>query len=123
AVMRIDSEGKVIDYHIYPSVIHSNERMTYTAVKRIVEDHDPELMRRYEALVDTFLSMKTLALLLMQQRRKRGSIDFDLPEPEVILDLTTGRMTGVIRSERNIAHRIIEEFMLIANEVVATHIH
>jgi len=60
---------------------------------------------------------------LMQQRRKRGSIDFDLPEPEVILDLTTGRMTGVIRSERNIAHRIIEEFMLIANEVVATHIH
>jgi ribonuclease R len=120
AVMRFDPEGKLTDYHIYPSVIHSNERMTYTAVKRIVEDHDPELLRRYEPLVDVFLTMKTLALLLMKQRRKRGSIDFDLPEPEVILDLTTGRMTGVIRSERNIAHRIIEEFMLIANEVVAT---
>jgi len=122
AVMKIDAEGKVTDYHLYPSVIHSNERMTYTAVKRIVEDHDPDLMRRYEPLVDLFLTMKKLALLLMDQRRKRGSIDFDLPEPEVILDLTTGRMTGIIQSERNVAHRIIEEFMLIANEVVATHI-
>ncbi len=122
AVMKIDAEGNVTDDHLYPSVIHSNERMTYSAVKRIVEDHDPELMRRYEPLVDLFLTMKKLALLLMDQRRKRGSIDFDLPEPEVILDLTTGRMTGIIHSERNIAHRIIEEFMLVANEVVATHI-
>ncbi len=122
AVIKINAEGNVTDYHLYPSVIHSNERMTYTAVKRIVEDHDPELMRRYEPLIDLFLTMKTLALLLMDQRRKRGSIDFDLPEPEVILDLTTGKMTGIIHSERNIAHRIIEEFMLIANEVVATHI-
>lgn len=121
-VMRIDPNGELIDYHIYPSVIHSNERMTYSAVKGIVEDHDPELLRRYEPLVDTFLSMKTLALLLMQNRRKRGSIDFDLPEPEIIIDLTTGRMTGVVRAERNLAHRIIEEFMLLANEVVATHI-
>ncbi len=121
-VMRIDSQGKLIDYHIYPSVINSNERMTYSAVKGIVEDHDAELLRRYEPLVDMFLSMKRLALLLMQNRRKRGSIDFDLPEPEIIIDLTTGRMTGVVKAERNIAHRIIEEFMLLANEVVATHI-
>ena len=123
AVMRIDREGNLIDYHIYPSVIHSNERMTYTAVKRILEDRDPELLRRYEPQVDMFFTMKKLALLLMENRRKRGSIDFDLPEPEVILDLTTGRMTGVIQSERNIAHRIIEEFMLMANEVVASDIY
>jgi ribonuclease R len=122
AVMKIDGEGNITDYHIYPSVINSNERMTYTAVKQIVEDHNPDLLRKYEPLVDMFLTMKKLALLLMEQRRKRGSIDFDLPEPEVILDLTTGKMTGVIRSERNIAHRIIEEFMLVANEVVASHI-
>lgn len=122
AVMRIDHEGRLIDYHIYPSIIHSNERMTYTAVKMILEDRDPELLKRYQPQVEMFFTMKTLALLLMDHRRKRGSIDFDLPEPEVILDLTTGRMTGVIRSERNIAHRVIEEFMLLANEVVATHI-
>lgn len=121
-VMRIDSQGRLIDYHIYPSVINSNERMTYSAVKGIVEDHDPELLRRYEPLVDMFLSMKKLALIIMENRRKRGSIDFDLPEPEVIIDLTTGRMTGVVKAERNIAHRIIEEFMLLTNEVVATHI-
>ncbi len=121
-VMRIDSNGDLIDYHIYPSVINSNERMTYSAVKGIVEDHDPELLRRYEPILDMFFSMKTLALLLMQNRRKRGSIDFDLPEPEIIIDLTTGRMTGVVKAERNIAHRIIEEFMLLTNEVVATHI-
>ena len=122
-VMKIDPDGSVSDYHIYPSVINSNERMTYTAVKRIVEDHDPELLRRYEPLVDSFFTMKKVALLLMGHRRERGSIDFDLPEPEVILDITTGKMTGVIRSERNLAHRMIEEFMLKANEVVAAHIH
>lgn len=121
-VAKIDKDGKLIDYHIYPSVINSNERMTYTAVKQIVEDRDPELLRRYEPLVDMFFTMKKLALLLMRHRRDRGSIDFDLPEPEVILDLTTGRMTGVVRSERNVAHRLIEEFMLLANEIVATHI-
>jgi ribonuclease R len=121
-VARIDKDGKVTDYHIYPSVINSNERMTYTAVKQIVEDRDPELLRRYEPLVDMFFTMKKLALLLMRHRRERGSIDFDLPEPEVIIDLTTGRMTGVVRSERNVAHRLIEEFMLLANEIVATHL-
>ena len=121
-VAKIDKDGNVADYHIYPSVIRSNERMTYSAVKQIVEDRNPELLRKYEPQVDMFFTMKKLALLLMRHRRERGSIDFDLPEPEVILDLTTGRMTGVIRSERNIAHRIIEEFMLLANEIVATHI-
>ena len=115
-VAKIDKDGNVADYHIYPSVIRSNERMTYSAVKQIVEDRNPELLRKYEPQVDMFFTMKKLALLLMRHRRERGSIDFDLPEPEVILDLTTGRMTGVIRSERNIAHRIIEEFMLLANE-------
>ncbi|MCI0442501.1 ribonuclease R [bacterium] len=121
-VARIDKDGKILDYHIYPSVIRSNERMTYSAVKQIVEDRDPELLHRYEPLVDMFFTMKKLALLLMRHRRDRGSIDFDLPEPEVIIDLTTGRMTGVVRSERNVAHRLIEEFMLLANEIVATHI-
>lgn len=122
-VMKVDPDGAVTDYHIYPSVINSNERMTYTAVKRIIEDHDPELLRRYEPLVDSFFTMKKVALLLMAHRRERGSIDFDLPEPEVIIDLTTGKMTGVVKSERNLAHRMIEEFMLKANEIVASHIH
>lgn len=121
-VARMDSTGRLLEYHIHPSVINSNERMTYTAMKKIVEDQDREMMARYEPLLDMFFSMRKLALLLMDQRRGRGSIDFDLPEPEVILDLTTGRMTGVIKSERNIAHRMIEEFMLLANEIVAGHI-
>ena len=122
-VAKIEKDGSMADYHIYPSVINSNERMTYTAVKRIVEDHDPELLRRYEPLVDSFFTMKKVALMLMEHRRHRGSIDFDLPEPEVIIDLTTGKMTGVVRSERNLAHRMIEEFMLLANEIIATHIY
>ncbi|HET6266653.1 MAG TPA: ribonuclease R [Acidobacteriota bacterium] len=122
AVMKIGPDGEVLEYHLYPSVINSNERMTYTAVKKIVEDRDPEMLRRYEPIIEMFFNMKKLALLLMAKRRLRGSIDFDLPEPEIILDLTTGRMMGVIKSERNIAHRIIEEFMLLANEIVATHL-
>lgn len=122
-VAKIEPDGSVTEYHIYPSVINSNERMTYTAVKAIVEDHDPELLRRYEPLIDTFFTMKKVALLLMEHRRERGSIDFDLPEPEVIIDITTGKMTGVVKSERNLAHRMIEEFMLLANEIVAAHIY
>lgn len=122
AVMKIDENGNVMEYHLYPSVINSNERMTYTGVKQILEDRDPELLRRYEPLVEMFFSMKKLAQLLMDKRRERGSIDFDLPEPEILIDLTTGKMTGVIRSERNIAHRMIEDFMLLANETVASHI-
>ncbi|HSP05719.1 MAG TPA: RNB domain-containing ribonuclease, partial [Acidobacteriota bacterium] len=90
-VAKIEKDGAVSEYHIYPSVINSNERMTYTAVKSIVEDHDPELLRRYEPLIDMFFTMKKVALLLMEHRRERGSIDFDLPEPEVIIDITTGK--------------------------------
>lgn len=122
AVMKIDADGNLMEYHLYPSVINSNERMTYTAVKQILEDRDPQLLERYAHLTEMFFTMNKLAQLMMRKRRERGSIDFDLPEPEVIIDLTTGKMTGVIKSERNIAHRIIEEFMLLANEVVATYL-
>jgi ribonuclease R len=86
-----------------------------------LEDRDPDICRQYENLIPLFEDMLELYSVLRQRRHKRGSIDFDLPEPEILLDVE-GVMTGVIAAERNMAHRIIEEFMLIANEVVASHL-
>ena len=119
--MDISPAGSVHRYDIYESVIRSNERMTYTAVSEILDDRDPGQRRRYQALLGEFELMAGLMDLLRAKRTKRGSIDFDLPEPEIILDLQ-GRMTDIIRAERNMAHQIIEEFMLAANETVAAHI-
>ena len=90
--------------------------MTYTAVARILLDRDPSECARYAALVPQFERMRELALLLHQKRQQRGSIDFDLPEAELTLD-ESGTLTDILQSERNVAHRIIEEFMLLANEV------
>lgn len=90
-------------------------------MKQIVVDNDAELVKEYAELVPELKTMEELALRLMAKRRKRGSIDFDLPEPEILLDLTGG-ITAIIRAERNLAHKIIEEFMLAANEAVASHI-
>lgn len=105
----------------YPSVIRSTARLTYTTVRKVLVDRDTEAIQANRHLVDDLEVMKELALRLMEKRRKRGSIDFDLPEPQIVLDLQ-GEMVDIVRSERNLAHRIIEEFMLAANEAVASHI-
>jgi ribonuclease R len=119
--MEISPAGDILRYDIYESVINSSERMTYTTVRQILVDRDPSQRRRYENLLHGFELMAELMEILRAKRAKRGSIDFDLPEPEIVLDLQ-GRMTDIIRAERNMAHQIIEEFMLAANETVAGHI-
>jgi ribonuclease R len=119
--MDISPMGDIMRYDIYESLINSNERMTYTAVREILVDRDPSQRKRYSARLKEFGLMEELMDILRSKRAKRGSIDFDLPEPEIVLDLQ-GRMTDIIRAERNMAHQIIEEFMLAANETVAGHI-
>src|SRR5208282_1852271 len=89
--------------------------------KKVLVDNDPQLTGTYAGLVADLRVMEKLALRLMKKRRKRGSIDFDLPEPEIVLDLQ-GETLAIVRAERNLAHRIIEEFMLAANECVASFI-
>ena len=121
AEMLFDKAGGLLEAAFYPSVIHSAARLTYTAVKQILVDNDQELLQTHAALVADLCLMEELALRLMGKRRKRGSIDFDLPEPEIVLDLQ-GATRDIVRSERNLAHRIIEEFMLAANEAVASFI-
>jgi ribonuclease R len=120
-VMTIDGRGKVIDYRFADGVIKSVERMTYTSVAKILVDKDPETTARYRPLVPMFRLMEELCGVLNGNRRRRGSIDFDLPEPELLL-AATGEMTGIVPLERNVAHRLIEEFMLAANETVAGHL-
>jgi ribonuclease R len=117
ALLGLDSEGEVTSAEFVRGVIRSAERMTYTNVNRVLEG-DPELSDRYAALARHFRDMRDLALLLNKRRTQRGSIDFDLPEPLLVFD-EKGAMTSIVRSERNIAHRLIEEFMLAANRAVA----
>jgi ribonuclease R len=102
-------------------VINSNARMTYTAVHAILTEHDQKTIDEYRDLVPMFELMHELFVVLHQRRRRRGSIDFDLPAAEVVLT-PEGRIEAIIASERNVAHRLIEEFMLLANETVATHL-
>jgi ribonuclease R len=120
AIMEIDASGKTVRAEFTPGVIRSAERMTYTNVHKVLEG-DPEMGLRYGHLAGEFRRMKELALLLNKRRGARGSIDFDLPEPVIEFD-EDGRMLSIVRSVRNIAHRIIEEFMLAANEAVATYL-
>ena len=118
--MEIDGRGEIVGYELREGVIRSAERMTYTNVNLLLEG-DPGLRARYAPLVPPFERMKELALILNEKRRRRGSIDFDLPEPEIEFD-EFGQMRAITRSERNLAHRMIEEFMLAANETVARHL-
>jgi len=118
ALLEINTRGEVVRSQFFNSVIRSHARMTYTEVRRILVDRDPECLERYRELVDHFKLMEELALLLWGNRKTRGSLDFDLPEAEIILDLQ-GLPENIVRAERNIAHRIIEEFMIAANEAVA----
>src|ERR1041384_3974205 len=120
ALLEIDAHGDVIAQEFVRGVIRSAERMTYTAVHGIL-DGDPALRERYQPLIQRFTWMQELALVLNRKRVRRGSIDFDLPEPLLEFD-EFGEMTGVTRAPRNIAHRLIEEFMLAANEAVASHL-
>jgi ribonuclease R len=117
ALLEIDHQGDVVAVEFTPGVIRSVERMTYTDVHLVLEG-DATLRDRYQPLVARFELMRELALVLNRKRVRRGSIDFDLPEPLIEFD-EWGAMTGVTRAPRNIAHRIIEEFMLAANEAVA----
>ncbi len=119
--MEIDRRGTVVRHEFHDGVINSNERMTYTAVNGILTDRDPELLKRYAALVPTFELMRELFQILNDARRRRGSIDFDLNEAEVIID-EGGVVEAIIALHRNVAHRLIEEFMLLANETVASYL-
>ncbi len=117
AIMEIDASGNIAAARFTPGVIQSAERMTYTNVNKVLEG-DAEMTARYAPLAEHFRRMRDLALLLNDRRSKRGSIDFDLPEPVIEFD-DLGRMVRIVRSERNIAHRLIEEFMLAANQAAA----
>jgi ribonuclease R len=120
-LMEVDRKGTVVRYELHDGVIHSNARMTYTEVHAILTERDPETTTRYRDLVPLFEMMRELFEILNKRRHRRGSIDFDLKEPEIVLD-DQGLVEAIIAAERNIAHRIIEEFMLLANETVAQHL-
>lgn len=120
ALLELDAQGDVIRQEFVRGVIRSVERMTYTAVHGVLEG-DAALRERYARLIPDFEAMRDLAKILNRKRVRRGSIDFDLPEPLLEFD-EFGEMTGITRAPRNIAHRLIEEFMLAANEAVAAHL-
>jgi ribonuclease R len=120
ALLEIDHQGEIVAQEITPGVIRSAERMTYTNVHLLLEG-DAAMRERYQPLVARFELMQELALILNRKRVRRGSIDFDLPEPLIEFD-QFGAMVGVTRAPRNIAHKLIEEFMLSANEAVASHL-
>jgi ribonuclease R len=120
-LMEIDKKGTVVRYELHDGVIHSNARMTYTDVNAILTDRNPEVIEKYRDLVPLFERMHELFGILNKRRHRRGSIDFDLKEPEIVLD-DEGMVEAIIALERNVAHRLIEEFMLVANETVAQHL-
>jgi ribonuclease R len=119
--MEVDGQGDLQSCEFYHSIIHSNERMTYTAVRKILIDRDEPLRKRYQDLLENLEWMLELSRILTARRLRKGAIDFDLPEAEVEYDVH-GEIHDVVRSERNEAHRMIEEFMLMANETVAQHL-
>src|ERR1035437_3130825 len=122
--MEIDHQGEIVGYEINEGVIRSAARMTYTAVNAVIEGEavgNIEARREYAAQVEHFERMRDRAMILNRKRKRRGSIDFDLPEPVIEFD-ELGMMKSITRSERNIAHRLIEEFMLSANESVAHYL-
>ena len=120
-LMEVDRRGGVVRYEMHDGVINSAARMTYTDVNAMLTDRDSDTMARHIELVPIFETMHELFEILHARRRRRGSVDFDLPETEVVLS-ELGEIEAIIPSERNVAHRIIEEFMLLANETVARHL-
>ncbi|OUQ45610.1 ribonuclease R [Drancourtella sp. An12] len=117
-LMKIDENGTIVDHEICESVIRVDRRMTYTAVKQILEDEDEEQCRKYEEFVPMFREMARLSSILREKRHRRGAVDFDFPETKVILD-EQGRPVELKAYERNTATKLIEDFMLAANETVA----
>ncbi|MEG0962759.1 MAG: ribonuclease R [Lachnospiraceae bacterium] len=117
-IMTIDTKGTVIDHKIAETVVNIDRRMTYTSVKKILADKDAEEIAEYQELVPMFERMEKLAAILREKRKKRGSIDFDFPETKMILN-EQGKPVEIRPYERNVATKIIEDFMLIANETVA----
>ena len=117
-IMKIDEKGNVTDHTIAETVIKVDRRMSYTSVKKILEEHDEAEIEEYKELVPMFEQMKELAAILRKKRMKRGSIDFDFPESKIILN-AAGKAIDVQPYEANVATRIIEDFMLLANETVA----
>jgi ribonuclease R len=120
-LMEVSRTGEVVRAEFHDGVIHSDERMTYTDVNAILTARDPATREQYAALVPLFERMHELFTILNGRRRRRGSVDFDLPEAEVLMD-EAGRIEDIIVAERNVAHRLIEEFMLLANETVADYL-
>lgn len=117
-IMTINPKGEVIDHKIAETVINVDRRMSYTVVNKILSEQDEELCKEYEELVPMFEEMECLAAILRKKRRKRGSIDFDFPETKVILN-ELGKPVEIRPYERNVATKLIEDFMLVANETVA----
>ncbi len=120
-VMEVSRSGEVVRAEFHDGVINSDARMTYTAVDAILTKHDRTVTAEYSTLVPTFRLMHELFEILNGRRRRRGSIDFDLPEAEVLMD-ESGAIADIVAAQRNVAHRIIEEFMLLANETVADYL-
>ncbi|WP_179031200.1 ribonuclease R [Paenibacillus kribbensis] len=120
--MEFNEHMKVVKHDIFTSVIKTKERMTYTNVRKILEEEDAELMERYKDLIEVFRTMKELALKLRANRMRRGAVDFDFDEAKVIVD-DEGKAVDIVKRDRTIAEQIIEEFMLAANETVAEHFH
>ena len=119
-IMTINEKGVVIDHTIAETVVCVDKRMSYTSVKKILEEQDEEEITKYETLVPMFELMAELSGILREKRRQRGSIDFDFPETKMVLD-TDGRPIEIRPYDRNVATKIIEDFMLLANETVAEH--
>lgn len=121
-LMTVNPKGEVTDYRLAESVIHVNRRMTYTSVARIIEDQDPKECEEYKELVPMFRDMARLSSIIRKRRQKRGAIDFDFPESKIILD-EEGHPLEIRPYERNTATKLIEDFMLLANETVAQHFY
>ncbi len=121
-LMEVDRRtGAVVRHEVHDGVIRSHARMTYTEVHQILTERDPIVRRKYAALVPLFERMEELFTILNQRRRRRGSVDFDLKESEILMG-DDGAIAAIVAAERNVAHRLIEEFMLLANETVAEHL-
>ena len=118
--MEIDKNGKTVDHEIVETIIKTNERMTYTDVTKILRDKDAETIKKYDYLYEDFKHMEDLCAILNKKRMGRGAIDFDFDECKIILN-EFGKPVDIVPYERGIANRVIEEFMLTANETVAEH--
>jgi ribonuclease R len=120
-LLELNRSGRVLDYRLAPTIIRSRERMTYTQVNEILNNPFADTKSLDSQTVSMLSAMHVLALALIRRRENRGAIDFDLPEAELLFN-DEGQIGGIVRSERNIAHRLIEEFMLLANETAASHL-